>query len=393
MAKMKFTVRSLEALKPPASGQVDYWDTSGPGGFGIRISQGGAKSFFLAYRRGGKAKRWTIGRFPSTTLAEAYKKAKKTDANHDDPVGRRAELKRAGAFKDLAAQFFEANEGRLKSKTAIEWKRINETELLPHFGEMKPHNITRGDIRTFLDEKAKAAPYMANRILEVIRRIYSWGVDVEKVAASPCVGLKKPGVEKQRERVLSTVEIRKVLKAIDQERPIIAGFFRLALLTGARRGEILGAKWADIDFEEKLWTVPDIKNNTAHTLPLSPAAAKVLQGLYPLAGHSEHVFLGPTGRAIQNPQKAVERLRKNTKIEFRAHDLRRTVATGLARLGVPHEVISAVLNHVVSGPQATRIYERHGKIPEMRRALDRWARELERIRTGAEKEKVVSIIR
>src|SRR3990172_103335 len=147
--KIKFTVRSLEALRPPAVGQVDYYNTDGPGGFGIRVSQGGSKSFFLAYRRSRKLRRWTIGRFPSTTLAEAREKAKRTDANHEDPVGRRAELKRAGTFKDLAAQFFEANANRLKVKTALEWKRIYGAELLPHFGIMKPHEITRGDIPAF----------------------------------------------------------------------------------------------------------------------------------------------------------------------------------------------------------------------------------------------------
>jgi integrase len=256
---------------------------------------------------------------------------------------------------------------------------------------MSPHEIIRADIRAFLKEKAKSAPYMANRILEVIRRVYSWGVEEERVAASPCVGLKKAGIEKERERVLSTEELRKVMEAIDRERPMIAGFFRLALLTGARRGEILGARWRDVDFEERLLTFPDTKNNTAHTVPLSESAVRVLRELHPLAGHTEWIFLGPTGGAIQNPQKAVGRLRKKTGIEFRIHDLRRTVATGLARLGVPRDVISSVLGHIIAGPQATRIYDRHARIPEMRHALDRWARDLERIRTSKTAD-VVSIV-
>lgn len=384
MAKKKLTARTLEALKPPATGQVDYYDLGGPPGFLVRVSQGGTKTFMQLYRVNGKMKRWKVGRFGELTLAEAREKAKKRDALHEDPVGRKAELERAETFGQLAEQFLEAEGTKLKEKTLIEWRRIVENELLDVFGAMKPHEMTRGDIRAFLDEKAKTAPYMSNRILEVIRRIFAWGVDVEKVAASPCVGLKKPGVEKSRERVLSTEEVRGVFEALDHERPLIAGFFRMAFLTAARRGEILGAKWTDLDLEEKLWTIPDTKSGRSHAIPLSDEAVKVFRALHLLAGHFDYVFLGPTGGPVQSPQKAVARLRKRTGIEFRVHDIRRSVATGIARLGVPRETISAILNHVVGGPAATRVYDRHARIPEMRHALDRWARELERIRTGAE---------
>jgi len=384
MAKFKFTVKRLQALKAPPSGQVDYWNTDGPGGFGIRVSQGGSKSFFLAYRRDGKLRRWTIGRFPATTLAEARDQAKKTDANRDDPVERKAKLRRAETFLTLAAQYFWSNRRALKRKTIRERIRITRKELLPHFGEMKPHEITRGDIKALLNRKAGTGTlHMSNRTLETVRRIFSWGVQEDKIQASPCIGIKKPGgKEKPRERVLDTREVRKIWEAIEGERPVIAGFFKMLFLTAARRGEVLGTRWSDIDFEQNLWTISDTKNNTSHTVPLSREAVRVLQGLNPQTGHSDYVFLGPTGRAIANPQKAVARLRTNTNIEFRIHDIRRTSSTGLAQLGVRPDVISAILNHIISGPQATRIYERHHRIPEMRHALQRWASRLEDIVSG-----------
>lgn len=389
MPKKKLTARSLEALKPPETGQLDVFDLGGPPGFLVRVSYGGTKTFQLMYRRNGKLKRWTIGRFPSMTLAEARERAKKLDANNEDPVGRKAELKRAGTFKDLAEQFLSANEKRLKAKTIGEWRRIIDNELVPEFGSMNPHAITRGDIKAVLNEKAETAPYMANRLFETIRRIYSWGVEEDKVTASPCVGIKKPGgKEPPRERVLSAEEIRNVWNALDKERPLIANFFKLLFLTAVRRGEALGARWDDFDFEQKLWTIPDTKMNRSHTIPLSEASIDVLQTLYPLTGQSEWVFMGPTGANVQNPQKAVVRVRKNSKVQFRIHDIRRTVATGLAQIGVTTDVISAVMNHVISGPSATRIYERHHRIPEMRRALDKWARELDRIVMGREAEVV-----
>lgn len=381
--KQTLTVKGLEALKPPRSGQIDIYDLGGPPGFLVRVSQGGTKTFQQMYRVNGKMKRWTIGRFPSTSLAEARDKAKRRDALHEDPVGRKVELKRASTFGDLAEQFLESEGPKLKERTLVEWRRIIENELLDAFGAMKVHEIGRGDIRTFLDEKAKTAPVMANRILEVIRRVFAWGLDVEKVQTSPAAGLKKPGVEKSRERVLTNEEIRRVLEALEEERPLSAAFFKIAFFTAARRGEILGAKWTDLDLGEKLWTIPDTKAGRSHAVPLSDEAVSVFRALRLLSGHSPFVFIGPTGGPVQSPQKAVARLRKRTGIEFRVHDIRRTVATGIARLGVPRETISAILNHVSGGPAATRVYDRHSRIPEMRAALTRWAAELDRIRTGA----------
>jgi len=200
---------------------------------------------------------------------------------------------------------------------------------------MNPHDIARGDIKAVLNAKAEHAPYMANRLFETIRRIYSWGVEEDKVQASPCVGIKKPGgKEPPRERVLNAEEIRNVWEALGAERPLIGSFFKLLFYTGARRGEVLGIRWRDVDFEQTLWTLPDTKMNRGHTLPLSNEAVDVLRSLYPLTGNSEWIFMGPTGAAIQNPQKAVARVRINSKVQFRIHDVRRTVATGLAQIGV-----------------------------------------------------------
>ncbi|MGH9459741.1 MAG: integrase arm-type DNA-binding domain-containing protein [Vicinamibacteria bacterium] len=159
MAKIKLTQKGLEVLKPPAAGQVDYYDVGGPPGFLVRVSQGGTKTFMQLYRVNGKLKRWKVGNFPALTLAEARDKAKKRDANGTDPVGEKkrakAEIERAETFRQLAEKFFEANADRLKPKTLLEWKRIEEQELRRQFGEMRPREITRGDIRAVLEAKAR----------------------------------------------------------------------------------------------------------------------------------------------------------------------------------------------------------------------------------------------
>jgi integrase len=142
-------------------------------------------------------------------------------------------------------------------------------------------------------------------------------------------------------------------------------------------------EWTDIDFEQALWTLV-AKGGRQHVIPLSGEAVRVIESLRPLSGHKPAVFLGPTGDAIANPGKSIIRLRKRSKVEFRIHDIRRTVATGLAQIGVRTDVVSAVLGHTISGPQATRAYERHGRIPEMRTALERWAAHIQRIITSKE---------
>ena len=398
MAKRNLTQRGIEAMKCPTTGRYDVWDLGGPPGFHVRVSAGGVKTFALLYRRGGKKRKWTIGRFPSVSLADARDKAKRVDVLKEDPQKAKVELRRAGTFLSLMAAYFRANRRKLKRRTLEEWLRIAKVELRPELGTMLPHEITRGDLRTLLDRKAQKSPYMANRILEVIRRVYSWGVETDKVTASPCIGLKKPGVEKQRERVLSPDEIKRVLKVLDQDKPVsketgkelpslkpYAPFFRLALLTAARKSELLEAKWSDVDLEGALWTIAETKMGRAHVLPLPAAAVSILEAL-PREG--DYIFR-ETGRITAHPKKGIAWLRQRTGIDFRIHDLRRTTATGLAQLGVRSEVISAVLNHV-SGQEATRVYQRHKWIPEMRQALERWAQELERINTG-KKADVVAI--
>ena len=235
---------------------------------------------------------------------------------------------------------------------------------------------------------------MANHVLGLVRRIFTWAMETDKLQASPCVGLRKPAVARARDRVLSHDEIKLVLDTIEKSkrkgrdgklidssygRPFAKAFFRLALLTAARKGELLGAKWSDIDLGEKLWMIPDTKMGRAHVLPLSSAAVDVLEAL---PRESEWVLRSMSGRIVNHPKRAIRDMRTDTGLEFTIHDLRRTTATGLAQLGVRTEAISAVLNHVVSGPEATRVYQRHSWIPEMRQALERWAQELERIRQG-----------
>ena len=258
---------------------------------------------------------------------------------------------------------------------------------------MHAGNITRTDVKKFLKSK-KDTPYRANRDHAVMRLIFAWAMAEDRpILVNPCEGIKRKHIgttEKKRERVLSAEEVRTFWTALDKERPIIASIFRLLLLTGVRSDEAKKARWNDLDFEERLWRIPNTKKGP-HEVPLTESVVAILESMRPLSGHSEYVFLGPIGKPIGNLQKAKERLQKRIQLkeDWRIHDLRRTVATKLATLGIPRDTVSAVLGHTLGGNPTTDIYERYGRLPEKRAALEKWERRLEQIASGEEQKGTV----
>ncbi len=396
----KFTELWIKGVTPPAKGQKDYYDSSktSPHGFGVRVSQGGSKTFFLMYTRDKKRRRWTIGRYPDVSLSDARRKASRVRSNDDDPAREKRRARELGSFRALAKKFlaFDANlnadnDNKLRSASAAEYRRILD-EVIKAFGDVPAAKLQRSDLREYLEKKAEQTPYMANRIHAVVRRVYNWAKTKEHVETNPCDGLERPGgKESERDRVLSTDEIRSVWEAIEKERPMMAAYFKLLFLTGVRRSEARTACWADIDLEQRLWRIPlkKSKNKMAHEVPLSDQTQTLLKMLWPLTGHTEHVFIGPNGRALTSPQKAKERIAQRAKVPFRIHDIRRTVATQLAAIGVPSDTISAILNHKIGGIATTRIYMRYERIEEKRAALDKWARHVEQIVFGKKEGTVV----
>lgn len=391
----RFTELWLKGVSAPAKGQKDYYDSSktSPHGFGVRVSQGGSKTFFLMYTRDGKRRRWTIGRYPEVSLQDARRKSARVYNNQGDPATEKRRVRELGSFRSLVRKFLEANERKLQPASAVEYRRILN-EVIEEFGDAPAAKIQRRHLREYLDAKAAKTPFMANRMYGLLRRVYNWAKEKEWIDANPCDGLKKPGgKEPQRERVLNTDEIRRVWKAAEKERPMMAIYFKLLFLTGVRRSEARTARWEDNDLEQRLWRIPVTKSGKPNELPLSNPVVSLLKTVWPLTGHTEHVFIGPSGKALTNPQKAKQRIEKNSGVKFRIHDIRRTVATQLAALGVPSDTVSAILNHSVGGIATTRIYMRYERIEEKRAALEKWARRLERIVSGEDQNGTVVAFR
>jgi integrase len=266
------------------------------------------------------------------------------------------------------------------------------------------HEITRRDVTDLLDRLAEQGPIAANRAFATLRAAFAWRVnhDSATLAKSPCDGVQKPSPEVERERVLSDAEIRALWGACDSDGGHVFGpLVKILLLTGCRRDEVRLMAWSEIDLTERKLTLSAtrVKTGNATVVPLSPLAVDVIRSIPRVAG-SRFVFTTNGVAAFADVGHATKRLRAAVTAELGEepepwvlHDLRRTFATGLQRLGFPQEVTEAALNHR-SGTLAgvAGVYSRHDYADEKRAALDSWARHVEAIVSG-EKAKVIPMQR
>ncbi len=377
------TVRSVEAIKPPASGQVDYWDTDHPG-FGVRVSAGGRKTWVAMYRHGNLKRRLTIGTYPTLSLAEAREKA--IAAHHAvqysgaDPATAKKVERAAETFAELAADYIERHAKRQKRS----WRKdelILEKDALPRFGNRKAKDITRRDIIAMLDEIVeRGAPIQANRTLEIVRKMFNWAIARDILAINPCYRVSKPSAENRSDRVLTGKEIFAVWNALAAEAPLTAATFKLRLLTAQRGAEVLAMRWDRIS--NGWWTIPAeiAKNGFSHRVPLSAPALDLLDDIRPRGEGSEWVFPGASGEGHRvTIHKAHNRISRRSGVAFVPHDLRRTAASHMTGMGIARLVVSKVLNHVEPG--ITAVYDRHSYDAEKRSALDMWARRVDEIVT------------
>ena len=403
MPVTKLTDRSLKALKPPATGRVDYFDKLLPA-FGIRLSSTGAASWFVFYRVDGKQVRDIIGRHPAKGLAKARGEARhKLDLvergrgpRQEDARQRAAESKRrAETFASVADEYHEGHLDKLASGAEL-WERV-KGDLLPAWGVWPVRDITRGDVMTLLDkiEKAKGV-YARNRRLALIRSMLNFALDRERVDANVAARIKLLP-EPDRSRVLTDAELAEIWAAAHKLADPFQRFIRMLIVTGQRRREVSDMAWSEIDEAEKLWTLPAgrMKAREIHEVPLSALAMTLLEpggvdGEKPERG----TYLFSTGRRGDRPISAFNKLKlqldrhiltaqreTNAKgkpmADWRLHDIRRSCRSGLARLQIPPHVAERVLAHVPGGVEA--VYDLHQYRDEKRRALEAWAQHVERI--------------
>ncbi len=399
MPRRTLTAVLVQKARPPEKGRAQYWDTLVPGLL-LRVTPNGKRSWNVWTRLRGKPILLMLGRPESIPLPRARELARETIeavARGEDPrLRKRRAEKIEGTFAAVAEEFIARHNAGGSWK--VEAARIVRKEVIPVLGDRRPQEITRGELIDLMERIAgRGAPVVANRTAAVISRIFSWMLDRSIVDASPAVRLPRPAKERKRERVLTDDEIRAAWKAWGAMAYPFGFLLQFLLATVQRRGEAAKMKWTDLDRSNKIWRVPMTKAGHGNEVPLSDFALQILDRVPRVAG-CDFVFSTRGDRPINGFSKALARSKKLIRIEeekraaelglgnggvtanddgWTIHDLRRTAATGMARLGIPKVTISRVLNHAEGG--VTDIYARHGYLDEKRDALVRWGARLSQI--------------
>ena len=386
LPQINFTHKKLNSIKPDPEKRIEYWDQSMNGRFGLRVFPSGKKSWVVLYRANQVQKRFTIGKYDDIPLVEARDKAKEilhSVATGKDPQSKKVEDRHSMTFHNLADEYIEKY-AKINKRSWKEDQRILNKDILPLWKNLKASKVKRRDVLLLLDSLLdRGAPILANRVLALVRKVFNFGIEREILEFNPCTNVKRPVDEKSRQgqRVLTFDEIRKVWKAIEgQNNILIAGIFKIRILTAQRGIEVRSMKWEDVDLESKIWTIPSeiVKNKLQHRVPLSPQAIKVLKEIKSLDLNSQYVFASPTSQQIgyiNNIGKAVSRVRELSKVQFVDRDLRRTVGSHMTgELGVSRLLVSKILNHSEAG--ITQIYDRHSYDNEKREALISWGKKI-----------------
>ena len=393
--RKKLTEMAVARIKPPQSGRLEVWDAHLPA-FGLRITAAGARSYVVALRKPGAKhpSRLKVGEPGRMALADARNRARElmADPGALAPTENQTENDTvASVAEEFIQRHVLANRReRSGSDAAAQLRR----EFVAYYRDQPIQSIGRRHILAALDRVTdRGHAIAANRLLANLRKFFGWCLERGIVDASPVAGIKRPSKERSRDRILDHDEIAAIWTACDRLGYPFGPFTKLLLVTAQRRDEVAHMAWPDLD--RRLWTLPReiTKPDRVHEVPLSDLAIEIISSL-PRIGDS---WVFPANRVsstrpISGFSKFKPKLDQLSGVqEWRLHDLRRSAASGMARLGHPPHVVAAVLNHSPGSTQGiTAVYNRYGYSTEKRAALDAWAREIERV-IGRGENKVIAI--
>jgi integrase len=301
---------------------------------------------------------------------DAWREARQEVAKGRDPA--RKDGKAATDFRGVFEEWLLRDQGENRSKALV--ARKLEKDVLPFWQHRPISDIGRRDALDVIDRIAdRGAVITARRVHAHLHRLFKWAVGRGIIDFNPLASVPKPGSETKRDRVLSDEELVAVWKAADEIGHPYGSIIKLLILTGCRREEIGQLKWSEIDGDKIVLGGQRTKNGEAHIIPLSAPACAIIEDLPRIAGcefvitHNGVKPVAAWGRA-----KALIDAIANI-APWVVHDLRRTTATGLQKLGTPLQVTEAVLGHT-GGSRAgvVGIYQRHDYANEKRTALEVW---------------------
>jgi len=361
---IKFTKRKIESLPLPEKNAVVYHDTE-TAGFKLRLSQSGTYTFFINRKIKGKAERIKLGNFPAMTVEQARTEADKINGlisqgqNPNDGIrADRAEL----TLLDLFGEYLETHAKQHKKS----WRNdeMNYKNHLSQWNNKKLSHITMKDVKGLHSNIGKnSGHYQANRVLALLKVMFNKAIDWGMYElANPAQRIKQ-FKEVSRDRFLQPDELQRFFEAVaDEENETIRDYILISLLTGARRSNVLAMQWNEISFERAEWRIPETKNGTPHTLPLTKQAMQILNQRKS-SKTNNYVFAG-TGRTghLVEPKKGWIRIKERAGIkDLRLHDLRRSLGSWQATTGASLPIIGKTLAH--KNVSTTAIYARLNNDP------------------------------
>ncbi len=423
MSKAVLTIKFVEAVKANPKSRMEIPDAGLPGMYLI-VQSSGAKAWAYRYRFDGKPKKLTVGPVLMKreagevdgdlpfgipmTLSEARRatrRAMQLVAEGVDPSAAKKEAKENQKPVELdlsntvehQSEEFIKRYAKVKNRSWAEKERQFKAEIIPAWGNRDVTSITKRDVLELTDAIVdRGSPVTANRVLATLKTFFSWLAERDVITASPAISIRKPTKEKSRERVLTDDELRLIWKASGEFEYPFGSFWQILLLTGQRRNEVAGMKSDEVILDEirPEWIIPAerTKNGKPHVVALSKSVVAILKSL-PKPGDKGYLFSTTDETAISGfsrskgrlddaltaemKKEAVEAGNDPDEIQFSSwtlHDLRRTMASGMARIGISLPVIERCLNHISgSFGGIVGVYQRHEYRDETRAAFDAWA--------------------
>jgi integrase len=398
---MKLTDKTVAAAQCPPDAKDKLWFDDALPGFGLRVTKAGARVFILQYNVGRTKRRTSLGTWATElTTAQARRKAEALRGqvrDRRDPVAERKAAQAATLQAEATAKVAAAVAAYSVDRLIGDWAEHHLATRSDSYRVRVPAELRRAlknwlaapaerfartdAVRVLDTTKVLHGPIAANRLRSEARSCWTWAVQRGALIANPWEATPRPlARETPRERVLSDIELGAVYAAAGKVGVPWGALVRLLVLTGQRRGEVAGMRWDELDLGAGTWSLPGerTKNRQPHVVPLTPEAIALVQSVKRRAG-ADLVFEGPRQTAFSGFGKLKENLDAELATSGKSisawtmHDLRRTMATGMQRLGVRLEVTEALLNHV-SGSRSgiVGVYQRHGWVTEKIAAMRAW---------------------
>jgi integrase len=392
------THRFVESVRPKAA-RTEYPDAGCPGLY-LVVQPSGTKSWAFRGLHDGKSIKKTLGRAGDGGLSLAAARAAAAAYRHRLEQGRAPHLGvtpvtavtgKTGRGDDkietAAASFLELHAYR-KTRPSTAWatERVFNRIILPAWRGRTIASICKRDVIDLVESVAVSGRgYLANRTLGTLSKFFNWLVARDVLAFSPVTGIEKPHKEEAREHTLSDAELRRLWLACEGDGPF-GQALRVLISTGARRNEVSQMRRSELD-QDGTWTLPRerSKNRRPHKVVL-PSQARAIIAAMPLIADCDFVFTADGKRPLTGWDKAKVRISAKAGIAadtWRLHDLRRSAASGMQRLGISVPVIERALNHISGVFRGiVGVYQQHDYADEVRIALQKWADHVQAIVDG-----------